>query len=64
MISLKAEVDKINDNKLKTAPVDLSKLINVLNNDVIKKTVYDKLVTIVNNVDSSEFVLKSNYDTD
>ena len=64
MISLKAEVDKINDNKLKTAPVDLSKLINVLNNDVIKKTVYDKLVAIVNNVDSSEFVLKSNYDTD
>ena len=64
LISLKAEVDKIDDNKLKTVPVDLSKLINVLNNDVIKKTVYDKLVAIVNNVDTSEFALKSNYDTD
>ena len=30
----------------------------------IKKTVYDKLVTKVNSIDTSRFVLKINYDTD
>ena len=30
-------------DKLKTSPVDLSKLSNVVNNEVVKKTVYDKL---------------------
>ena len=29
-----------------------------------KKTVYDKLVTKLNNIDTSEFVLKTKYDTD
>ena len=42
---LKTEVDKINANKLKTVPVDLAKLSNVVKNDVIKKTEYNKLVT-------------------
>ena len=36
--SLKAEIDKIDVGKLKTVPVDLSKLSNVINNDVVKKT--------------------------
>ena len=45
-------------------PVDLSKLSNVIKNDVVKKDVYDKLVTKVNNIDTSMFVLKTNYDTD
>ena len=36
LASLKAEVDKIDVEKLKTVPVDLSKLSNVLNNDVKK----------------------------
>ena len=35
-------------------PVDLSKL-----SDVVKKTVYDKLVAKVNSVDTSRFVLKT-----
>ena len=35
LISLKAEVDKIDVVKLKTVPVDLSKLNKVLNNDVV-----------------------------
>ena len=39
-------------------PVDLSKLSDVVKNDVVKKTVYDKLVTKVNSIDTSEFVLK------
>ena len=34
---LKAEVDKIDIDKLKTAPVDLSKLSYVVNNEVVEK---------------------------
>ena len=34
---LKAEVDKIDISKLKTAHADLSKLSNVVNNDVVIK---------------------------
>ena len=62
--SLKVRVDKIDVRKLNTAPADLSKLSNVVNNDVVKKTVYDKLVTKVNTINSSKFVLKTQYDTD
>ena len=45
-------------------PVDLSKLSNVVKNEVVTKTVYDKLVAIVNNIDTSGFVLKTKYDAD
>ena len=45
-------------------PTDLSKLSNVVKNDVVKKTVYDKLVAKVNSIDTSRFVLKTKYDTD
>ena len=48
LLSLKTEVDKIDVDKSKTVPVDLSKLSNVVKNDVVKKTVYDKLVAKVN----------------
>ena len=58
--SLKTGADKIDVDKLKTVPVDLSKLSNVVNNDVVKKTLYDKLVAKVNNIDISGFVLKLN----
>ena len=40
-------------------PVDLSKLSDVVKNDVVKKDVYDKLVTKGNNIDTSGFVLKT-----
>ena len=43
--------------------VDLSKLSDVLKNDVVKKTAYDKLVSKVNSIDTSAFVLKTKYDT-
>ena len=46
------------------APVDLSKLSDVLKNDVVKKDVYDELVTKVNNINTSGFVLKTKHDTD
>ena len=34
---LKAELDKIDQNKLKTIPFDLSKLSTIADNDVVKK---------------------------
>ena len=43
-------------------PVDLSKLSDVVKN--VEKTVYDKLVAKVNNIDTSVFVLKTKYQTD
>ena len=45
-------------------PVNLSKLSDVVKNDVVKKTVYDRLVAKVNNIDTSDFVLKTNYQKD
>ena len=41
----------------------MSKLSDVLKNDVDKKTVYDKLAAKVNNIDTSTFVLKTKYQT-
>ena len=62
--SLKAEVHKIDVDKLKIVLADLSKLSNVVNNDVVKKIVYDKLVTEVHDIDTSGFVLKTKHNTD
>ena len=36
----------------------------VIKNDVVKKTVYDKLIPKVNNIDTSDFVLKTKYIAD
>ena len=58
--NLKTEVDKLDIDKIVPVPVDLSKLSGVAKNDVFKKDVYDKLVTKVNNIDTSGFVLKTN----
>ena len=43
LASFRAEVDKLDTDKLIPVPVDLSKLSDVVKNDVVKKTVYDKL---------------------
>ena len=59
LASLNDQVDKINIDKLKAVPADASKLSNVGDNDVVKKTVYDKLVTKINDIDTSGFVLKT-----
>ena len=48
LANLKTEVDKLDIDKLVPVPVDLSKLSDVVKNDVVKKDVYDKLVTKVN----------------
>ena len=42
---LKTEVNKIDADKLKTVPVDLPKLSNVVKNEVVKKTDYNAKVT-------------------
>ena len=64
LANLKTEIDKLDIDKLVPVPVDLSKLSDVVKNDVVKKTVYDKLVAKVNSIDTSAFVLKIKYDTD
>ena len=50
--------------KLVPVPVDLSKLSDLIKNDIVKKTVHDKLAAKVNNIDTSDFVLKTKYQTD
>ena len=64
MANLKTEVDKLDIDKLVSVPADLSKLSNVVNNDVVKKTEYDNLANKVNNIDTSRFILKTKYDAD
>ena len=63
LANLKTEVDKLDIDKLVPVPVDLSKLSDVVKNDVVKKTVYNKLVAKVDNIHTSDFVLKSKYNT-
>ena len=57
LTSLKDELDKTGEDKLKTVPVDLRKLSNVVNNEIVKKIVYDKLVPKVNNIYTTGFGL-------
>ena len=64
LASLKTEVDKLDTDKLAPVPNYLAKLSNVVKNDVIKKTLYDKLVAKVDNIDTTKFVLKTTYDVD
>ena len=45
-------------------PVDLSKLSDVLKNDVVKKTECNKLVRKVDNIDTTNFVIKNKYEKD
>ena len=61
---LKTQVDKLGIAKLTPVPNDLANLSNVVKNDVGKKTEYNKLVTKVDNIDITGFLLKTAYDTD
>ena len=47
LAALKTEVDKIDTDKLKTAPTDLAKLTNAIENGVVKKTDYNTKVTSI-----------------
>ena len=64
LASLKTEVDKLDIDKLAPVPVNVSKLSDAVKNNVVKKTVYDKLVAKLKSVNTSAFVLKTKYDAD
>ena len=64
LANLKTEVDQLDIDKLVPLPVDLSKLSDVVKNDVVKKTEYNKLVAKVDYIDTSDFPLKTKYNTD
>ena len=63
LVNLKIEVDKLDIDKLAPVLIDLSRLSDV-KMMLLKKTVYDKLVAKVNNIDTSDFVLKTKYQTE
>ena len=47
LAALKTEVDKIDAHKLKTTPIDLDRLSNLVKSDVVKKTDYNTKVTSI-----------------
>ena len=63
---MKSEVDKLDFQRLVPVPTDLSKLSNVVKNEVVKKTEYDELVKNVIAIKTSgttNLVKKADYDT-
>ena len=65
LANFKNQVDKLDNSKLVPVPTDLSKLRDVVKNDVVKKDVYDKLVAkVVNNIGTNDLVLKTKNNTD
>ena len=48
LANLKTEVDKLDIDKLVAVPVDLSKITNVVKNEVVKKTEYNAKIKIFN----------------
>ena len=49
LAALKTEVDKLDTDKLKTTPAGLVKLTNAVDNELVKKTVYNAKVTFIDN---------------
>ena len=47
LAALKTELDKIDADKLKTTPTDLTNLTNTIEHDVVKKTDYNTKVTSI-----------------
>ena len=64
LANLKTEVDNLDIDKLTPVPNNLAELSNVVKNGVVKKTIYDKLVAKVNNIDTAGFALKTTHDAD
>ena len=59
LASLKLDVDDLDIYKLKTVPVDLNKLSNVVKNNVVRKSVYDELVkkfNTIQTIDTSDLI--------
>ena len=70
LASLKSGIHKLDIDQLKTVPdkikkilIDLKKFSNVVVNDAVKKDVYDRLVTEVNDIDNRKLVTKTDYKT-
>ena len=71
LAALKAEVDKIDADKLKTTPTDLAKLTNAVEHDVVKKTqiagltknTVDNLadITKLKEIDTNSFVTRTKF---
>ena len=61
---LKLDVDELDIDRLKNVSVNLFKLNNVVDNAVVKKTMYYKFFTKVNAIDTSRFLLKTQYNND
>ena len=64
LASLKTQIDKLDIGKLVLVSVDFSKLSDAVKNDVVKKSVWNKLVAKISNIDISAFVWKTKYDAD
>ena len=64
LAALKTEIDKIDADKLKTVPIDLEKLSNVVKNEVVKKNDYNALKSKVDGIDVSKYVGRTKYETD
>ena len=64
LAALKSEVDKIDTDKLKAVPADLTKLSNVVKNDVVKKAAYNTLKDKVDAIDTSKFLSRTKFMTD
>ena len=63
---MKSKADKLDVNKLVPVPVDLSKLSNVVKNDVVENIEYNELVKTVNEIktiDTSDLVKIGEFDT-
>ena len=59
--SIKTEVEKSDIDKLTPVPNDLAKLCNVVKNDVVKKTEYNKLVTKVDKSQKQIILILQNF---
>ena len=51
--NLKTKADDLDVSKLKTAPIDLKKLSDVVNREVIKDTEFNKINTQLNKLDKN-----------
>ena len=57
---MESKVDKLDVNKLVPVPIDLKKLNDIVDNEVVQKGVYDEFAKNVNASDTSG--LKASYD--
>ena len=67
LAALKTEVNNIDTDKLKTAPTDLAKLTNAIENGLVKKTDYNTKVTSIEAQIAgltNSFVTRTNFSAD